>query len=73
VVGCDRIRWSDKAGICKATIADMVHKLDGVEVTINESCAGCCECMPFFVEAISVDNGREFIDEKMYREMDGAF
>jgi hypothetical protein len=51
----------------------MVHKLDGVEVTINESCAGCCECMPFFVEAISVDNGREFIDEKMYREMDGAF
>jgi ferredoxin len=54
--------------VASNSIADMVHKLDGVEVTVNEGCTGCGECMPFcFVEAISVENGRASIDEKMCR------
>lgn len=49
-------------------IADMVHKMDGVEVEVRENCSGCETCLDYcFLSAISLDNERALINEKLCR------
>ena len=40
-------------------IASKLHRMEGVEVTVNEACTGCGVCTAAcFVDAITIENGR---------------
>jgi len=50
------------------SIADMVHKMEGVDVSVKEDCRSCGECIQYcFVEALSINNGKAVIDTEMCR------
>jgi ferredoxin len=50
------------------SIANLVHKLDGVEVAVAGDCRGCGACVEIcFARAISSPNGRAEIDAKLCR------
>lgn len=50
------------------SIAQKVHRMEGVEVSVNGSCSGCGECVEScFVNAVTVTNGRALINDKMCR------
>ncbi len=54
--------------VLPGSIAENVHKMEGVEVTLNGNCTGCGECEKnCFVDAISTTNGRTEINENMCR------
>ncbi len=49
-------------------IADMLHKMDGVEVKISGACRGCGTCLEHcFLGAISLENEKASINEEMCR------
>lgn len=50
------------------SIAEMVHKMEGVEVVINDQCNGCGVCLNYcFVQAISLGDERAVINEERCR------
>lgn len=48
--------------VLPGSLAQMVHKMEGVEVTVNGRCSGCSDCLEYcFVQAISLNNSKALI------------
>lgn len=54
--------------VLSSSITDMVQKMEGVEVSVNDSCIGCGNCLELcFTKALALKNGRAVIDDKLCR------
>lgn len=50
------------------SITGMVHKMEGVEVTVNDHCNGCGDCLNYcFTQAISLEDENAVIDDQLCR------
>ncbi len=54
--------------VLSGSITEMVHKMEGVEVFVNEGCDGCGNCLELcFTGAISLIDHKASIDDKLCR------